>query len=54
MFNKCPGQDNLNLRLELYKCPNCDAEVEMFSNETKVRCYQYGQMVYKEKLPSCI
>ncbi len=54
MINRCPGQDNMNSRLELYKCPNCGAEVEMFSSELKVKCYQCGHLVYKEKLPSCI
>jgi DNA-directed RNA polymerase subunit RPC12/RpoP len=50
----CPGQDTRNLRVELYKCPNCGAEVEIFSNEVKVKCYQCGKMVYRERLPSCI
>jgi len=54
MTARCPGQDNRNLRVELYKCPNCGAEVEIFSNEVKVRCYRCGVMVYREKLPSCI
>jgi DNA-directed RNA polymerase subunit RPC12/RpoP len=49
-----PGQDTRNLRVELYKCPNCGAEVEIFSNEVKVKCYQCGKMVYRERLPSCI
>ena len=54
MRQKCPGQDFRNLRAQLYKCPACGAEVEMFSNETKVKCHQCGKTVYKKKLPSCI
>jgi len=50
----CPGQEMRNLRVELYKCPNCGAEVEVFSSEVKVKCYQCGEPVYREKLPSCI
>ena len=54
MTQKCPGQDFRNLRVQLYKCPSCGAEVEIFSNETKAKCDQCGKPVYKEKLPSCI
>ena len=51
---RCPGQDFRNLRVELYRCPNCGTEVEIFSNETKAKCYNCSEMVHKEKLPSCI
>ena len=54
MNGKCPGQDMRNLKAALYKCPNCSAEVEMFSDELKVRCRQCGEYVYKEYVPSCI
>jgi ribosomal protein S27E len=54
MRQKCPGQDFRNLRSQLYKCPACGVEVEIFSNETKVKCHQCCKTVYKEKLPSCI
>jgi predicted RNA-binding Zn-ribbon protein involved in translation (DUF1610 family) len=54
MRSLCPGQDNRNLRVELFKCPSCGAEVEIFSNEVKVKCYQCGEMVYRERMPSCI
>ncbi len=50
----CPGQDTRKLRIELHKCLNCGAEIEIFSNETRVKCYQCGNMVYKDKMPSCI
>ena len=50
----CPGQDNRNLRVELYRCPGCRTEVEIFSNENRVRCYNCGEIVEREKLPTCI
>ena len=54
MFSKCPGQDTCKLRVELYKCPNCGAEVEIFSDETHTKCQKCGTMVFREKMPSCI
>jgi len=54
MSSQCPSQDMRNLRVALYKCQNCGAEVEMFSDELKIKCRKCGQYVYKEKIPSCI
>lgn len=54
MFSKCPGQDTRKLRVEVYKCPNCGSDVEIFSDETRVKCQKCGNMVFKEKMPSCI
>ncbi len=54
MYNKCPGQLFTNIRVELYRCPNCGAEVEIFSDEIKVKCYNCGGNVYRERIPSCI
>jgi NADH pyrophosphatase NudC (nudix superfamily) len=54
MTIKCPGQDLRKLRVSLHKCPSCGAEVEIFSDEIKIRCHKCGEMVYKEKVPSCI
>ncbi|HUU63386.1 MAG TPA: phosphohydrolase [Dehalococcoidia bacterium] len=45
MRSACPGQDFRNLRVELYKCPNCGAEEELFSNETKVKCHECGEWI---------
>ena len=53
-YSKCPGQDFRNLRVSLHKCPNCGAEVEIFSDEIKVKCQKCGENVYREKTPSCI
>jgi len=54
MTSKCPGQDFRNLRVSLHICPNCGYEVEIFSDEIKAQCLQCGEMVYREKIPSCI
>lgn len=54
MYSRCPGQDSRNLRVELHKCPNCGYEIEIFSDEIKVKCSQCGENVYREKTPSCI
>jgi ribosomal protein S27E len=54
MTSKCPGQDFRNLRVQLYKCPGCGTEIEIFSDEIKVKCHKCGETVYREKIPSCI
>jgi len=54
MYTKCPGNDGRNLRVEVHKCPNCGAGVEIFSDETRVRCQKCKTMVYRERMPSCI
>ena len=51
---KCPGQDSRNLRAAMYTCPNCGTDVEMFSDELRIRCHICGTFVYKEYTPSCI
>ena len=52
MFNRCPGAERA-VRIELYKCSKCGAEVEMFSNEVEVKCPECGEMVHSGKMPSC-
>ena len=54
MNSKCPGQDMRNLRVSVHICPNCGAEVEMFSDEMRVKCQKCKKYVYREKVPSCI
>ncbi len=54
MYSRCPGQDISNLRVKLYKCPNCGAEVEIFSDEVNVRCQKCGEKVYSDMSASCI
>ena len=54
MKSRCPGQDGREIRVELYKCPKCGTEVEIFSDEVRVKCHKCGEMIYRERLPSCI
>ena len=54
MDSHCPGQDSRNLRSAIYKCPNCGADVEIFSDELKFKCRKCGHLVYRDKTPSCI
>ena len=54
MSDKCPGQDIRKLKAAMYKCPNCGVEVEMFSDELRIKCKRCGQYVEKAHVPSCI
>lgn len=54
MIFKCPGQDDKNLKSEILKCPNCGQEVEIFSDEIKVRCPKCKSLVCQQRLPSCV
>lgn len=54
MSGRCPGQDGRNLRASIHRCPSCGGEVEMFSDETRVRCPHCREAVYKENVPSCV
>jgi len=54
MDEKCPGTDTRFLRVYICKCPKCGYEVEIFSDELKVKCPKCKTDVYKEDIPSCI
>jgi len=54
MINKCPGQDDRNIKSEQIACPACGYKVEIFSDEVKVRCPQCRDLVCRQRLPSCI
>lgn len=54
MTTKCPGQDFRKLRVSLYKCPGCGADVEIFSDEVRIKCHKCGTKVYRDRMPSCI
>jgi predicted RNA-binding Zn-ribbon protein involved in translation (DUF1610 family) len=47
----CQGK---SLRLGLYGCPGCGIKLEIFSDEVKVKCYNCGEMVYRENVTPCI
>ena len=54
MVSHCPGQDGRNLTVSLHKCPNCGNEVEIFSDEMRVKCRKCGTYINKQQVPSCI
>ena len=51
----CPGSASLhnNISLEIKTCPECGADVELFSIDRKVACEKCGFVVYNNVL-SCI
>lgn len=54
MFNKCPGAANIRTpTIKIKNCPQCNAEVEIFSTDIKVKCSNCGFVVYND-LESCI
>ncbi len=54
MTLKCPGQDSRNLKVEVIRCSRCGYEVEIFSDEQRVRCPKCKKTVSRERLPSCV
>jgi hypothetical protein len=54
MSEKCPGQDGRNLKVELADCPECGYQLEMFSDEMKVKCPKCKAQVCRVRLPTCI
>ncbi|MCK4967362.1 hypothetical protein KAS50_10025, partial [bacterium] len=53
MFNRCPGAAHLRtLTIEFKDCPECGEEVEIFSDELKVKC-ECGFEIYNN-IQSCI
>jgi len=54
MINKCPGQDKRNLKIEIITCPSCGYQIEIFSDEVKVKCPKCKNFACRTRLPSCI
>jgi hypothetical protein len=54
VVNKCPGQDDRFIKAEKIICPGCGYEMEIFSDEMKVRCPKCKILACKDRLPSCI
>jgi len=54
MVFKCPGQDGRNIKVESLTCPACGYELEIFSDEIKVRCPKCKKYACRARLPSCI
>ena len=54
MFEQCPGASNIRTpTIELKTCPQCCAEIEMFSSDMQMDCPKCGFTVYND-LESCI
>jgi len=54
MINQCPGQDKRNLKAEIINCFHCSYSLEIFSDEIQIRCPRCKNLVYRDRLPSCI
>jgi DNA-directed RNA polymerase subunit RPC12/RpoP len=54
MMNKCPGQDDRNIKAEVLTCADCGYRIEIFSDEIKVACPKCKGLVCRERLPTCI
>ena len=54
MYDRCPSKSMRNIKAKIYKCRDCGAEVEMFSDELRTRCKKCRQFIYKEQSPYCI
>jgi len=55
LFRGCPGAVTFReVRPEDIGCPECGAEVEIWSDELTARCSQCGARVSGELGPSCI
>ena len=54
LINKCPGQDRRNIKIETLGCYNCGYQVEMFSDEVKVKCPSCRFPVVRAIMPTCV
>ena len=54
MASNCPGQSDRNLKVDTIKCPGCCRDVEIFSDENRVRCPYCRTVVYRDRMPSCV
>ncbi|KUG20117.1 hypothetical protein ASZ90_010150 [hydrocarbon metagenome] len=54
MFDRCPGAEGLRRPTILLRtCPQCGAEIEIFSDEASAACSDCGFVIYNDTL-SCI
>lgn len=42
MFSRCPASIANTPNLKIKKCPDCGEEVEVFSNDVRVKCDKCG------------
>jgi len=51
---RCPGVENYKTPIIIDKiCPNCGADVELFSVDTEMACENCGFVVYNDTM-SCV
>ncbi len=54
MPSNCPGSSNIRTPiLKIRLCPECESEIEIFSNEMTTECSNCGFTVYNDTV-SCI
>ena len=52
---QCPGAARIREPIpEFFECPQCGAEVEIWTHENSRKCDECGYEVFKEHVPSCI
>jgi len=50
-FLKCPGMERaLTIIPELFLCPCCGAEIEIWTDERKAKCIRCGKLVSRESI----
>jgi len=54
MIYKCSGQDTRKRSVEDIICGICGYITEIFSDETRLKCPECGNLIRREKLPSCV
>lgn len=54
MMQKCPGQDKRNVKQENISCNFCGYDIEIFSDELKVRCPRCKNLICRKILSSCV
>lgn len=54
MINKCPGQDDRNIKVETIRCPDRGYQIKIFSDEIKVRHPKCKNLACCDRLPSYV
>ncbi len=55
LMASCPGSKLLKSPVpESIECSGCGEELEIWTDELKVRCKRCGTTTYKNRMPSCI
>lgn len=55
LMSSCPGSKIFKSPMpESIQCSGCNEELEIWTDEIKVRCKKCGAVTYKSRMPSCI